>query len=227
MRHRGLLQPEADVAALIKSWDPAFVVTVGDNNYPDGNGLGGAPFRAINTPVAGSKVRFTGNYGAMRVEADTQKLTFEFITRNDSLVDRYSLYGTNVMQETVDVNDDWGLVSLPLRPVDSSLAVLFPGGPASAFGYNGSVYSGEDTLSTGRGYWLKFGAAMEVVVAGYHIVADTVEVTAGWNIVPAPSTPAPAGGVTTDPPGLIASRFFGYEAGYAAADTLFPGRPTG
>jgi len=27
---------EANVANLVKSWDPAFIVTVGDNNYPDG-----------------------------------------------------------------------------------------------------------------------------------------------------------------------------------------------
>jgi len=29
-------QPEADVASLLKSWTPYFVVTVGDNNYPNG-----------------------------------------------------------------------------------------------------------------------------------------------------------------------------------------------
>lgn len=29
-------QPEADVAALVNSWNPDFVVTLGDNNYPDG-----------------------------------------------------------------------------------------------------------------------------------------------------------------------------------------------
>lgn len=29
-------QPEADVATLIKSWNPEFIITTGDNNYPDG-----------------------------------------------------------------------------------------------------------------------------------------------------------------------------------------------
>ena len=29
-------QAEADVANLVKSWNPDFIVTVGDNNYPDG-----------------------------------------------------------------------------------------------------------------------------------------------------------------------------------------------
>jgi len=28
--------PERDVANLVKSWDPDFIITVGDNNYPDG-----------------------------------------------------------------------------------------------------------------------------------------------------------------------------------------------
>jgi glucose/arabinose dehydrogenase len=28
--------PEAEVAALVKSWEPDFILTVGDNNYPDG-----------------------------------------------------------------------------------------------------------------------------------------------------------------------------------------------
>jgi len=29
-------KPESDVAALIKGWDPDFIITTGDNNYPDG-----------------------------------------------------------------------------------------------------------------------------------------------------------------------------------------------
>jgi hypothetical protein len=29
-------QPEADVATQVKSWNPEFIVTTGDNNYPDG-----------------------------------------------------------------------------------------------------------------------------------------------------------------------------------------------
>jgi hypothetical protein len=29
-------QPAADVAALVKSWNPEFIITTGDNNYPDG-----------------------------------------------------------------------------------------------------------------------------------------------------------------------------------------------
>ena len=30
-------QPEADVASLVQSWEPDFIITTGDNNYPDGS----------------------------------------------------------------------------------------------------------------------------------------------------------------------------------------------
>jgi tartrate-resistant acid phosphatase type 5 len=216
-----------------KAWGATAVLAGHDHDYErlgvDGltyfvNGLGGAPYRGFNTPVAGSEVRFTGDYGAMLIEADTQKLTFEFKTRNDSLVDRYSLYGVDVTQETLDVAAGWDLVSLPLRPIDSSLTALFPGALTPAYAFDASGYATEDTLSTGRGYWVKFGAAADVVVAGYAGWTDTIEVIEGWNIIPAPATPAPVGGIIEDPPGLIASQFFGYSAGYVAADTLVPGK---
>ena len=29
-------QPEKDVSTLVHSWNPAFIATVGDNNYPNG-----------------------------------------------------------------------------------------------------------------------------------------------------------------------------------------------
>ncbi len=29
--------PEADISELVKSWDPDFIITTGDNNYPDGS----------------------------------------------------------------------------------------------------------------------------------------------------------------------------------------------
>ncbi|PYV85585.1 MAG: alkaline phosphatase, partial [Acidobacteria bacterium] len=29
-------QNELDVSSLVKSWNPDFIITVGDNNYPDG-----------------------------------------------------------------------------------------------------------------------------------------------------------------------------------------------
>jgi hypothetical protein len=55
------------------------------------NGLGGASIRNFSTPVLGSEARFTGDYGAMRVEADASHITFQFITRTGEVVDTYTL----------------------------------------------------------------------------------------------------------------------------------------
>jgi hypothetical protein len=55
-------QPEADVAALVKSWKPQLIITTGDNNYPDGSG------ETIDQKIGQFYSEFispyTGEYGA-------------------------------------------------------------------------------------------------------------------------------------------------------------------
>lgn len=47
---------EADVAALVHSWDPDFIVTLGDNNYPVGSSL------SIDENIGKYYARFMGHY---------------------------------------------------------------------------------------------------------------------------------------------------------------------
>jgi hypothetical protein len=49
-------QPEADVAALVRSWDPEFILTLGDNNYPDGEAS------TIDANIGQYYHDFIGNY---------------------------------------------------------------------------------------------------------------------------------------------------------------------
>ena len=57
------------------------------------NGLGGAGRDAVvRTPPNGSQVRYFSDHGAMLVEADTESLNFQFITRNGTLIDTYTIY---------------------------------------------------------------------------------------------------------------------------------------
>ena len=55
------------------------------------NGLGGSGIYTFATPVAGSAVRYNGDYGAMLVEAGDSYVTFQFITRTGLLIDTYTL----------------------------------------------------------------------------------------------------------------------------------------
>ena len=55
------------------------------------NGLGGGPIYGFDEPISGSQVRFNADYGAMLVEATTELITFQFITRAGQVVDTYTL----------------------------------------------------------------------------------------------------------------------------------------
>jgi tartrate-resistant acid phosphatase type 5 len=55
------------------------------------NGLGGLGRYEFKDILPGSAVRYNSDYGAMRVEAKTTEIKFEFITRTGDVVDVYTL----------------------------------------------------------------------------------------------------------------------------------------
>ena len=84
-----------------REWGASVVLAGHDHHYErlsvDGlpyfvNGLGGRSVRSIKTQrVAGSQFGFTGEYGAMLLNATPDSLTLQFFTRNRVLVDSYVL----------------------------------------------------------------------------------------------------------------------------------------
>ena len=55
------------------------------------NGLGGQTIYGFGTIQPGSMRRYNGDYGAMQLDADTENLTFKFITRTGLVVDSFTL----------------------------------------------------------------------------------------------------------------------------------------
>ena len=53
------------------------------------NGAGGKSLYPFGPPIAGSQVRYNDDYGALRVEASSSSLTFQFIARAGEVVDTY------------------------------------------------------------------------------------------------------------------------------------------
>jgi hypothetical protein len=127
-----------------------------------------------------------------------------------------------VVTSAYPLRANWNIVSVPLDANDRSPGALFPSASGNAYGYNGG-YETSDTLSTGRGYWIKFPAEDSATITGRLIAAETVDVDEGWNMVGSVSTPLPVANVTTIPPGLTGSGFFGYAGGYALTQTVQPG----
>jgi hypothetical protein len=123
-----------------------------------------------------------------------------------------------------NVSAGWNLISLPVSAGNSSTSHLYPGASGRAFGYDGSSYTIEDTLRAGRGYWLRFGGSHNFQIVGNPVGSDTISVTSGWNLIGTITDPVAVQSVASNPPGIIASRFFGYHSGYFSADSLLPGQ---
>jgi hypothetical protein len=125
------------------------------------------------------------------------------------------------------VQQGWNLISNPVLRADSLHGVrsLYP---SSIFNYAfdfsaGSGYHQSSVLETGKGYWEKFAEPASVEIAGSPIVRDSVIVGAGWNLIGSVTYPVDTAAIVSVPPGLIASRYFGYSGGYFPLDVLTPG----
>ena len=55
------------------------------------NGLGGSSLYSFGTPVAGSQLRYNADYGAMLVDATDTTINFQFITRNGTVIDSFTV----------------------------------------------------------------------------------------------------------------------------------------
>jgi hypothetical protein len=81
-------------------WGATAVLSGHDHSYErilrDGmlylvNGLGGRSLYGFGTPVVGSNLRYSQNYGAMLVTATDTELSLQFISRAGQVVDTYTI----------------------------------------------------------------------------------------------------------------------------------------
>ncbi|MDI6765893.1 MAG: S8 family serine peptidase, partial [Bacteroidota bacterium] len=125
---------------------------------------------------------------------------------------------------SVQVDNRWNMVSLPVKSFLSLKTDLFPTATSHAFLYNGSTYVQKNILEAGQGYWLKFDDVQSIPIEGYVLKADTITLLGGWNMIGALSNSIPTTAVVSEPDGKIAPYFFGYDRSYIIADNLQPGK---
>jgi hypothetical protein len=121
------------------------------------------------------------------------------------------------------VASGWNMISVPLRAEDYHKTVLFPAAISSVYAYEGT-YTEKDTLSNGIGYWIKFPGGQTIEHRGYPRLADTIDVSDGWNLMGSLSEPIAVTDVSSSPPGIITSQFFGYGQKYIASDSIISGK---
>ena len=116
----------------------------------------------------------------------------------------------------------WNMISLPVVVSNKLKTSVYPGAISSAFSYQGG-YVTRDTLQPGVGYWLKFPGAGAFLYTGTALMADTVQLRAGWNMIGGLSVPVRKESVITVPSGIVHSNYYRYAGGYVMTDTIFPG----
>ncbi len=127
-------------------------------------------------------------------------------------------------ERSISVNAKWNMISLPMFVTDSSKTSLFPAATSQAFLYNGNSYVQKDTLAPGVGYWVKFAAPGTISFTGSQFLSETTAVQQGWNMIGSVSNSLPIGSITSSPPGITTSKFFGYNGTYITSDTIYPGK---
>jgi len=117
----------------------------------------------------------------------------------------------------------WNMLSVPLQAADMHKDTLFPDAISDAYAYDAG-YSTETLLERGEGYWMKFASAGANALFGTSVHRDTFAVGSGWNLIGSITDPVSVGSVTTIPPGMSLSVFFGYAGGYEVVSTIEPGQ---
>jgi len=122
----------------------------------------------------------------------------------------------------INVNPGWNLLSVPYLSNDMSASNIFPNPVSEVFGYNNGYYVA-DTLINGLCYWVKYNNSQILQICGTNINTP-ISLNTGWNLIGPFDTQVPVQNISSNPPNIIISPFFGYEAGYEIADTLNPGK---
>jgi hypothetical protein len=122
----------------------------------------------------------------------------------------------------ISVNDGWNMISIPLLVHDNTKDSVFPTSASCAITYQDG-YIVSPTLAMGRGYWFVFHGTQMLSLTGSPVTFDSIDVAEGWNLIGSISSALSVNSITSFPPNMVTSRFFGYRNGYFNTDTIYPG----
>lgn len=169
--------------------------------------------------VASPGVTFT-TYGA---NAGPRAYALNLNSNPNAINKDFANYPHNLLMLKLQYNPGWNMASVPLGVANYEKENIFPNAISNAYRYEGN-YLISDTLDIGIGFWLKFPSTTEVKMVGSIISCDTIDLNVGWNLIGSISRPISVSSLETIPPGILASKIYGYFYSYYVAVTLFPGR---
>lgn len=115
------------------------------------------------------------------------------------------------------------MVGLANTAFDPRVEHLFPGAVSPLYAFTGS-YARDSVVRFGIGYWIKLGAASEVLQPGMWLaLPQSVPLNPGWNLVSSgASEPANVNSVMTTGTTLL-SDFYGFNGAYFITTIIEPG----
>jgi len=122
----------------------------------------------------------------------------------------------------VELSTGWNLVSVPFLNNNMSGTNIFSNSSSEVFGFDNGYFIA-DTLVNGNGYWVKYNNSQPLQICGERI-SFPIEVSAGWNLIGPFDKQVAVENISSNPPDIIISPFFGYDSGYSIVDTLILGK---
>jgi hypothetical protein len=191
----------------------SYPVTFNWDNAALADSLPGKPVRLVDVVTGGDLVdidmKSTGSY-----------------TLENSSVTALEIRLDRALTREVPIAAGWNLLSVPLQAEDPSFGAVLPPCESGFFFEAGSGYNGiaeGDPVPVGRGLFANCSAGTAEVTG--QAPAPTIEVAEGWNIIGPLADSIGVNAITSDPPGIVQSSFFGFDpsSGYLEASTLGPG----
>jgi endonuclease/exonuclease/phosphatase family metal-dependent hydrolase len=126
----------------------------------------------------------------------------------------------------VSVGAGWNLISIPVSMRDTVRTSLFPSALSNAISYENGAYTASSMVRSGKGFWLRFDSAATIILTGYPVLTDTVELRVGWNLVGTLTNDVNVSTILTDPAGILCTgKFYEYYGNsYYGTPTLSPGK---
>ncbi len=124
---------------------------------------------------------------------------------------------------TIDHNEHWNLIGLPLIVENSNVDVIFPTSNENTLFSYGQGYVLENSLDNGIGYWLRFDSAGTSTLTGEILNEISISLYEGWNLITGLSEKISI--YSASDPGniIVENTLYGFSEGYFITDTLYTG----
>jgi len=165
----------------------------------------------------------TGSFNWEVPNSTSSNCRVRILSLNNQLIFDESDNSFTIYPVQFNVYSGWNLVSIPIISDNMSKLFLFPTAISPVYAYNNGYYT-VDTLVNGEGYWVKFSSNETISLHGNFITENTINVSSGWNMIGPFDNTIDVNSITTQPPNLLESPFYGFGSGYYIANDLESGK---